>query len=313
MECVKPFPLKQGTKVHMLPCGKCLVCLQSKRNDWAFRLTEEHKVSKSAYFVTLTYDRKHLPEYGTLVKRDLQLYMKKLRLKDDKARIRYYAVGEYGSKTKRPHYHVLLFNSTEDNIRNAWDKGLVHIGHVTAASVAYVLKYLVQPEVAPSKKRYDDVTESWVEVYQRPFSLMSRAYGIGAHYLTDSMVAWHKSGGKNYALVSGTNTKIRLPRYYKEAIWPKRYLPYQKVDRGLYVTTCTDGTRINGRIPLESVEFTERELVFSKSAWQGRQAVRKERQWFWKTYGKDGNAKLKEHRNALLARVKTKVAFTQTF
>lgn len=295
----------------MLPCGKCLVCLQSKRNDWAFRLQEEHKVSKSAFFVTLTYDNKNLPDYGSLNKRDLQLFMKRLRKKDEKQRIRYYGVGEYGTETKRPHYHVLVFNSDESSIRGSWTKGLVHIGNVTIASVAYCLKYLVQPDSVPSKKIYDAESETWKEAYQKPFALMSRGYGIGAHYLTDEMVAWHRSGGKNYTLVSGTTTKIRLPRYYKEAIWPKRYLPYKK-EGETYVTECSDGLKLNGRIPLESVEFTEREKVFSKSAWEGRQAVRAERKWFWRTYGKNATQAYKEHRNALLSRVKIKVAFTQT-
>lgn len=312
MECVKPYPLIQGIKRYMLPCGKCLVCLQSKRNDWAFRLSEEHKASKyGALFVTLTYSEKNLPAYGSLEKTDLQKFFKRLRKKDVQSRIRYYAVGEYGSKSARPHYHAIIFNSNENDIRKSWELGLVHVGTVTPASVAYVLKYIVQPDVAPQGKIYDAVTETWREKFHKPFAVMSRAYGIGAAYLTDEMVTWHKSGGKNYALVQGTNTKIRLPRYYKELIWPKRYLPFKKVN-GVYLTE-NDGFTIAGRIPIERLEFTERERVFSASALEGRKAVREERKWFWRTYGKDANAKFKEHRNALLMRVKTKVAFTQTF
>lgn len=312
MECVKPFLLIQGIKRYMLPCGKCLVCLQSKRNDWAFRLSQEHKASKhGALFVTLTYNDKNIPDYGSLQKRDLQLFFKRLRNKSQD-KIRYYAVGEYGSKSLRPHYHAIIFNTNEADIRKTWELGHVHIGTVTTASVAYVLKYIVQPEVAPQKKIYDAYTEEWKEAYQKPFAVMSRAYGIGAAYLTDEMVSWHRSGGKNYALVPGTNTKIRLPRYYKECIWPKRYLPYKKTADKQYVTKCSDGLMLNARIPLETIEYTERERVFSASARQGRQAVRKERQWFWKTYGKQGMEKYKEHRNALLSRIKLKVAFTQT-
>lgn len=298
----------------MLPCGKCIPCLQSKRNDWAFRLQQEHKAAKyGAVFVTLTYSTQNIPAYGSLQKSDLQKFFKRLRKKDEQTRIRYYAVGEYGSRSARPHYHAIIFNSNETHIRESWNLGLVHVGTVTPASVAYVLKYIVQPDIAPQGQIYDAETEQWREKFQKPFSLMSRRYGIGAAYLDDATVEWHKSGGKNYALVYGTDTKIRLPRYYKEIIWPKRYLPYQKVGKNEYTTTCSDGIILTGRIPLESVEFTERELVFSKSAREGRLAVRKERQWFWKTYGKDGNERLKEHRNALLARVKTKVAYTQTF
>ena len=90
----------------VVPCGKCIACLHNKRSDWQFRLRQEHKASKSSMFVTLTYRRKFLPEGGSLSKRDLQLFLKRLRKKDESVKIRYYAVGEYGSQRKRAHYHL---------------------------------------------------------------------------------------------------------------------------------------------------------------------------------------------------------------
>lgn len=199
-------------KPVQVPCGKCLPCLMNKRVDWSFRLEQEYKHSKSAHFVTLTYDQKHYPSDGSLNKRDLQLYLKRLRKRDGNARIRYYAVGEYGSKSGRAHYHILLFNTEERHIRSAWVDsknkpiGIVHVGTVRPASVAYVTKYIVQP-------RYD------LKGLQKPFATMSRAYGIGGKYLTDQMVQWHRSDDRNYALRDGQKT--RLPRFYREKIWYK--------------------------------------------------------------------------------------------
>ena len=76
----------------------------------------------SAYFVTLTYDDFHIPkayypdpETGevhtsyTLCKRDFQLWMKRLRKKFSDDKIRFFACGEYGGQTKRPHYHAIVF------------------------------------------------------------------------------------------------------------------------------------------------------------------------------------------------------------
>lgn len=76
----------------------------------------------SSYFVTLTYDDLHVPksyypdpETGeahtsfTLCKRDFQLWMKRLRKKFSDDKIRFFACGEYGGQTKRPHYHVIVF------------------------------------------------------------------------------------------------------------------------------------------------------------------------------------------------------------
>lgn len=64
-------------------------------------------------FVTLTYNDNHLPllpdGLGTVVPRHLQLFLKRLR-KQIPTPIRFFAVGEYGNETWRPHYHLALFN-----------------------------------------------------------------------------------------------------------------------------------------------------------------------------------------------------------
>lgn len=102
-----------------VPCGKCVACLVNKRGDWIFRLQMEMKFSKrKALFVTLTYDQKHCPE--KLDKRHLQLFLKRLRKHYPAGQIRYYAVGEYGSKMGRPHYHLILFGAQELFVRKYW-------------------------------------------------------------------------------------------------------------------------------------------------------------------------------------------------
>lgn len=275
MNCVKPVSLSRGVKGldgiiyprhSVVSCGKCLACLSRKRSEWAFRLQQEWKASTSSLFVTLTYDRKNLKEadYG-LQKRDLQLFFKRLRKADQKAKVRYFAVGEYGSRTYRPHYHILLFNSNEALVRKAWQKGIVHIGYCTEASVSYCLKYMVQPDV-------------FVRGKQKPFRLMSRAYGIGAQYLTESMVAWHRDGAKGYAMVN--DQKVALPRYYKDIIW---YGSQRKKVSDIWKWTAVKKSRV---------------------------MLRK----FIKTYGlKNAKEKIRARRHAHLSRIKVKVAYTQKF
>lgn len=200
-----------------VPCGKCLACLSNKRSDWAFRLEQEFKYSKCASFVTLTYDEKHLRSNRSLCKRDVQLFLKRLRKKYVENRIRYYCVGEYGSKGGRPHYHLLLFNCEDtEAVRDSWRDsrgntiGIVHVGTVTQASISYCLKYLVQPMVE-------------VEGLEPPFALMSRGYAIGGRYLTDAMVQWHRDNDANFAMRE--HVRIRLPRFYRSKIW------YDPVDK----------------------------------------------------------------------------------
>lgn len=258
-------------KPIQVPCGKCLPCLMSKRTDWAFRLQQEYKYSKSACFVTLTYDQKHMPTDMSLDVRHLQLYLKRLRKMEGKNKIRYYAVGEYGTKSGRPHYHILLFNASQENARLAWRDikrkpiGMVHIGTVTPASVAYCLKYIVQPEMKePTDGR------------KKAFSTMSRAYGIGGRYLTDEMIAWHRADDRNYVIVE--KQKRRLPRFYREKIW---YRP-------------TDRERISSAAMKLTLDNQE-----------------KERNYYKAEHGDRWEHQMMQARNMVLSRIKTKIRYTQ--
>lgn len=208
MECINPRYLAERDIV--VPCGNCPFCSATRRSDWATRLHYESKLHYSSKFVTLTYANPHLTfahNQPQLVKADLQNYFKRLRKKGYK--LRYYACGEYGSKTFRPHYHVILFGEIpEADIRNSWPLGQVHIGSVTQASIAYCLGYIVNGK--GWKMRH---------YRERPFCTMSRKPGIGANYLTNAMKEWHKSGRKNYVMLDGN--KRHLPRYYKGKIFSK--------------------------------------------------------------------------------------------
>lgn len=208
MECQKPRYLSKQDMV--VPCGNCAFCTATKRSDWALRLHYEAKLHDVKKFVTLTYADCHLnwrDGVPQLSKRDLQLWFKRVRRAG--YRIRYYAVGEYGSKTFRPHYHVILFGDVSDSaIRESWPLGHVHIGNVTDASIMYTLGYIVNGKGWQMRTKRE-----------RPFSLMSRKPGIGANYLSAAMIAWHKSDRKNYAMIY--NEKRHLPRYYKVKIFSK--------------------------------------------------------------------------------------------
>lgn len=193
-----------------VPCGKCPFCAATRRADWATRLEYEARLHLTKKFVTLTYANPHLKwNHGVpqLCKRDLQLWFKRIRKTG--VAIRYYAVGEYGTTTLRPHYHVILFgNVGDDVIRSAWPLGQVHIGTVTQASIAYTLGYVVY-------------AKDWKFLKNRvpAFNVMSRRPGLGSNYLSPAMLEWHKSDRKNYVLIDGQ--KRHLPRFYKTKIFSK--------------------------------------------------------------------------------------------
>lgn len=216
-QCISPWVKEHEGKKLDLPCGKCHACRSTRSSQWSFRLNKEAEVSSSAFFVTLTYDQPVITENGfmTLNKKDIQDFMKRLR-KLNKERLKYYAVGEYGSKTMRPHYHIILFNADIETIDKAWSLngkslGHIHIGQVTEASTGYTLKYISKEGKIPMFELDDR---------EKEFSLMSKR--LGSNYITDQMVKWHKQNLFERMYVNlKDGKKVSMPRYYKEKIYTK--------------------------------------------------------------------------------------------
>jgi len=125
------------------PCGQCLHCRINKAREWQHRLLLELAVSNHAAFVTLTYDDESLPKGGNLDPKHLTAFLKALRYRYPE-KFRYFAVGEYGEKTWRPHYHLALFGvpmTAEYVVQNAWDKGFTQTGELNKASAGYITGY----------------------------------------------------------------------------------------------------------------------------------------------------------------------------
>lgn len=215
MRCQTPFMLKHEGKNLPCPCGRCPACYLRRAVQWSFRLVEEDKISTTAYFVTLTYDTQNVPispnGFLTLHKKDLQKFIKRLRHTTNE-KIKYYAVGEYGGKTSRPHYHLILFNATPDGIYKSWRMGHIHFGSVTQASIGYTLKYISKN---PKRKTFerDDRVKEW--------SVMSK--GIGKSYITENSIKWHRNDLENRMLVvSLDGFKLSMPRYYRNKIYTEQ-------------------------------------------------------------------------------------------
>lgn len=212
--CVSTIRLETGVFV---PCGKCYECIRTRYNSWAFRLKKEYDRSLSAVFLTLTYEDGKVPlsKNGelTLRKSDLQKFFKRLR-KLNKEKLKYYAVGEYGGITKRPHYHAILFNADVETIAKAWalddEKiGEIHVGDVTEASIGYTLKYIQSGKFKPEYELDDRDPH---------FAVMSKR--LGDNYLTENMKKWHLADLKNRYYAPGKDgKKVPLSRYYKDKLF----------------------------------------------------------------------------------------------
>jgi len=162
---------------------------------------ESSLFTKNAY-ITLTYNKKHLPPGGNLDKKHYQDFMKRLRFKNEH-KIRYYHSGEYGGDYGRPHYHALLFNHNFDDLKfhkyingiplftskeltKTWGMGHCSVGTVTMESAAYVARYIMK-KIHPDKRdqgqaqkdHYTHVDQETGEYFELlpEYSTMSRNIG----------------------------------------------------------------------------------------------------------------------------------------
>lgn len=201
----------------MIPCGECVGCRMIWRRQWAVRCMHEKRMHDLSTFVTLTYSDDQLPPLGSLRLRDLQLFMKRLRLARPVG-LRFFGCGEYGGASRRPHYHLLLFNTDFPDMRylkqsetdealyrsselsSLWSLGDHYLGAVDYRSCAYVAGYVLKKVGVP-----DDPGPG----REREFRVMSRRPGIGfawfEKYLEEAYL--HDS-----AIMDGR--EVRLPRFY---------------------------------------------------------------------------------------------------
>ena len=152
MLCTHPINDSHGRK---LPCGRCISCRVNRTQEWGIRLRHELGYYPGSLFLTLTYNQDNLPD--SLVPKDLQLWLKRFRKELDGRKIKYYAVGEYGERYNRPHYHAIVFNCDKGDaeiIRDTWRQGFVHIGTVTDDSINYVCGYIQKNCMALWERRF---------------------------------------------------------------------------------------------------------------------------------------------------------------
>lgn len=144
-------------EVVMRACGHCWQCRKQKNDDRVGRCLCEQSLSDWSAYVTLTYrdspEREKDGAHEFLTTRHVQRFVRSLRRRGHV--IRYFAVGEYGEKKGRAHFHVLLFGL---GARPLWrQEANIHIpswthGHVwvlfdpAEVKMRYTVKYLLKAE-----------------------------------------------------------------------------------------------------------------------------------------------------------------------
>ena len=137
-----------------VPCGKCIGCTADASMVWAIRCYHEASLHQRNCFITLTYE--DAPD--AISKEDLRNFIKRAR---HHYNFRYFACGEYGGKTHRPHYHACIFGEdflaardgvayineelyTNNKLAKIWKHGMITIAEFNMSTACYVAGYVMK-------------------------------------------------------------------------------------------------------------------------------------------------------------------------
>lgn len=227
----------------LLACGQCIGCKLRRSREWAVRCCHEAALYDENSFILLTYEK---PPHS-LVHRDFQLFMKRLRKAYSDREIRFFMCGEYGEPSVdngfvyRPHFHAILFNvwfedckyfklSASGNklyrsgiLERLWPLGHATVGTVSFDSAAYVARYCTKKVTCPdTEDMYEDVDLDTGEILQRipEYGRMSLRPGIGSDWIRR-----FRSDVFSDGCVVAKGKKMVAPRFYRERLRAMGYGP----------------------------------------------------------------------------------------
>lgn len=232
------------------PCGRCYMCRKSKQRVWVHRMLLEKRSHARSMFITLTYNDDHYPYCGSVCKRDVQLFLKRLRKLCQPDKLRYFVCGEYGERTWRPHYHGVIYGTDDvELVEMSWRSGsqtgaqeplgFVSCGELNIKSAYYVSKYAVK---GMTYNRHKELVERGL----RPeFKLSSKGRSDDIDHPGGLGIAAIKEIGENIKRMHWKPKTVRELSYKGKKMPLGRYLTekliqYAGLDRNDYLNELWD-------------------------------------------------------------------------
>lgn len=212
--------IDERKKYVAVGCGECYECRRQKAQQWRVRLTEELKVHKYAYFITLTFSNESLielmqeietsEETNAVAQLAVRRFLERWRKKYGKS-LKHWMITELGHEnTERIHLHGIIFAEheiTNELLNSIWKYGRTDTGqYCNLQTINYIVKYVTK--IDKDHKNYKA-------------QIMCSA-GIGENFI-------HTIGAKNtykykphnsaeyYTLSNGQ--KVALPIYYRNKLY----------------------------------------------------------------------------------------------
>lgn len=198
-------------------------------------------------FVTLTYDDKYFPADGSVSKRVMQLFMKRLRKAYSDKTVRFFGGAEYTPINKRPHYHMILFNQFfEDQkfwkynrqnqpiyisqiLQKIWPYGFSTTANVDYGSARYCAQYSLKKihgDFAADHYTWPHPLHGYLIRAEPEFALMSRRPGVGTAWYNKYKSDCYPS---DFLIVDGK--KHPVPKFYDNKLKKEAEAELEKLKR----------------------------------------------------------------------------------
>lgn len=179
MLCINPVRPRPGLEHG---CGQCTMCRVNRRRIWTCRMVLESCMHPVSTFATLTYNDESLPHDNSLSDAHWRQLTHKLGC-------RYFGVGEYGDRSDRAHYHLILFGvhplTAEAWLPNRWPYGFLQVAEFTRARASYTAGYVVKKLTGKDDERLNGRAPEFARMSRRPGIGIPALGRIAEFYYTD--------------------------------------------------------------------------------------------------------------------------------
>lgn len=230
-------------------------CRIRRSSEWGIRVEHERQYWEDSCFVRLSYDEDHLPKNNSVSKKELTGYIRRLRERMAPSKLKYFACGEYGEKTGRAHYHIILFGIGK--------RGWAGARAEQSSDLGTVPKRRASSGKAGADKRkrrkYYEHKCRWngtcLDVLEGPLiDAWKDPYGVAKGFVTLGTVTYNSA-----RYVSGYILKSNFKLFTKDGYYADgRLAPFQLVSAGLGRAWCLDNAARIRR--LGSIRYQGKEI-----------------------------------------------------